>query len=80
MKSVWQLQEAKNQLSRVVENALTSGAQTITRHGKPVAMIVAADVYRRLEGRRRIVDILQDCPSDGIDPVRIKDTPRSVEL
>ena len=34
MRNKWQLQEAKNQLSRVVENALNEGAvEVITRHG-----------------------------------------------
>lgn len=80
MKKVWQLQEAKNQLSRVVDSALKNGTQTITRHGKPVVMVVAADSYEKLKPRRKIVDVLKDCPSDGLDLKRVKDTPRDVQL
>ena len=33
MIQTWQLQEAKNKLSRVIENAVNSGPQIITKHG-----------------------------------------------
>jgi prevent-host-death family protein len=42
--SVWQLQEAKSRLSELVDDALHKGAQTITRHGRPVVMVVSGDV------------------------------------
>ena len=80
MKSVWPLQEAKNQLSRVVDHALAHGAQTITRHGKPVVMVVAADAYQRLKPRRKTVEVLQSCPVALPDLVRTKDAPRDVKL
>jgi len=41
MSTVWQVQQAKNHLSEVIDRALTEGPQTITRHGKPVARVVA---------------------------------------
>lgn len=44
----WQLQEAKQRLSRVVDLALTSGPQVITRHGLDAVVVVSADEYRRL--------------------------------
>ncbi len=34
MSQTWQLQEAKNQLSRVVDEAQRSGPQIITRRGE----------------------------------------------
>ena len=80
MKSVWQLQEAKNQLSRVVESALKNGTQTITRHGKPVVMVVAADSYEQMKPRRKIVDILRSCPGVGLEIKSHKDYPRDIEL
>jgi prevent-host-death family protein len=46
----WQLQEAKNRLSEVVDLALEEGPQTVTRHGKEVAVIVSTDEFNR---RRR---------------------------
>ena len=44
----WQLQEAKNRLSQVVDLALHDGPQTITLRGKPSAVVVSFDEYRKL--------------------------------
>jgi antitoxin Phd len=55
MSRKWQLQEAKNRLSELVELALAEGPQTVTRHGKEVAVIVSKDEFdrrRRSRGRR----------------------------
>ncbi|HCL86946.1 MAG TPA: type II toxin-antitoxin system Phd/YefM family antitoxin [Comamonadaceae bacterium] len=41
MSAVWQVQEAKNHFSELIERALSEGPQTITRHGKPVVRVVA---------------------------------------
>lgn len=41
MSAVWQVQEAKNHLSEVIDRALREGPQTVTRHGKPVVRVVA---------------------------------------
>lgn len=41
MSTVWQVQEAKNHFSELVERALHEGPQTVTRHGKPVVRVVA---------------------------------------
>lgn len=44
----WQLQDAKNRLSEVVEKALHDGPQVITRHGVPTVVVVSVADYRRL--------------------------------
>jgi prevent-host-death family protein len=44
----WQLQEAKNKLSQVVDDAIADGPQVITRHGQEVAVVLAYDAYRAL--------------------------------
>ncbi|MBV5323227.1 type II toxin-antitoxin system Phd/YefM family antitoxin [bacterium] len=44
----WQLQEAKNRLSQVVDQALHDGPQTITLRGKPSAVVVSFEEYRKL--------------------------------
>lgn len=76
MKSAWQLQEAKNQLSLVVENALTRGAQTITRHGEPSVVVVSVAEYCRLRPRRRgLVGILLACPVPDLEFDRMRDLP-----
>lgn len=37
----WQVQEAKNRFSEVIDRALHDGPQLVTRHGKPVVRVVA---------------------------------------
>jgi prevent-host-death family protein len=44
----WQLQEAKNRFSQVVESALHDGPQTITLRGKPAAVVVSFEDFKRL--------------------------------
>lgn len=46
----WQLQEAKNKLSQVVDEALTEGPQIITRRGEQVAVVLSFEAYERLTG------------------------------
>ncbi len=41
MKSVWQVQEAKNRFSEIIETAISDGPQVVTHHGKAVVKIVA---------------------------------------
>ena len=44
----WQLQDAKQQFSRLVERARTNGPQLVTRNGKDVAVVLDIEEYRRL--------------------------------
>lgn len=74
------MQEAKNQLSRVIDQAVTDGVQTITRHGRPVVVVLAAQTYQRLKPRRRTVDVLRSCPVSNLDLARVRDVPEGVAL
>ena len=81
MKSTWQLQQAKNQLSLLVEDALTKGPQTITRHGEPVVVVVAAkDFVPPRRTRKGIVELFAPLKGSGIDLTRVRDFPREVKL
>ena len=80
MKSTWQLQEAKSRLSELVKTATTQGAQTITRHGRPVAIVLSAEDYAQLQPRRKIVDLLRACPAPDLLIERLHDRPRSLDL
>ena len=40
MQTTWQVQEAKNRFSELIEMSLRHGAQTVTRHGRPIVQIV----------------------------------------
>ncbi len=79
MNSVWQLQEAKSRLSELIQSAQGS-AQTITRHGRPVAVILSAEAYERLQPRRKIVDVLRKCPDPGLLAERLRDRPRALDF
>ena len=46
--ATWQLQDAKNQFSEVVNRALKGKPQTITRHGKPVVVVVSQEEFQKL--------------------------------
>lgn len=44
----WQLQEAKNRFSAVVNAAIGGQPQQVTRRGEPVVVVIAAEDYERL--------------------------------
>jgi prevent-host-death family protein len=59
----WQVQEAKARFSEMVERALKEGPQTVTRHGKAVAVLVPAEEYRRLRtGGKSLKALLAAAP------------------
>ena len=79
----WQLQEAKNRLSQVVDLALHDGPQTITLRGKPAAVVVSVDEYRKLTlPRTGLAQFFRQSPLRGVDLdlSRSDDLSREVEL
>ena len=46
--SEWQLQEARNRFSVVVNAALAGVPQRVTRRGRPVVVVLAVEEYERL--------------------------------
>ena len=48
MKTSWTLQDAKNKFSEVVNRALREGPQIVTRHGRPVVVIVSVEDYKKI--------------------------------
>ena len=77
---IWQLQEAKSRLSELVQSAQERGAQTITRHGKPVAVVLSAQAYAELQPRKKVVEVLRACPEPGLVIERLRDKPRAIKL
>jgi len=77
----WQIQEAKARFSEMVDRTLREGPQTVTRRGKPVAVLVRADQYQRLRtGGKTFKALLASAPLAGIDIRRSRDTARIVRL
>ena len=82
MKNTWQLQDAKNRFSEVVDEA-QSGPQLITRRGKSAAVVVSVEYFERLvESNGRLIDLLRKAPRvpGGLVVDRSKDTGRKVDL
>jgi antitoxin Phd len=52
-RKTWSVQDAKDRFSAVVE-AARRAPQTVTKHGKPAVVIVAADEYERLRQLERL--------------------------
>ena len=68
MARVWQLQEAKNRLSAVVEEALKQGPQVITKRGIETAVVISCAEYRRLQlARQPLSTFFRKSPLVGID-------------
>ena len=79
----WQLQEAKNRFSEVVELAMKGGAQTVTKHGKPAVVIVSVEEYESSKKpRKSLLEALRGCPVDlaEIIPPRSKETARTIHF
>jgi antitoxin Phd len=79
----WQLQDAKNRLSELVEEALRSGPQVITRRGKQAVVVVSCEHYDRLASPPApLIDLLRQAPRvrGGIAPRRDRDSGRDVKL
>ena len=63
MLHAWQLQEAKNRFSEVVEQAVNSGPQIITKHGTEVAILLAYAEYRKLiASQRKLTAFFRESP------------------
>ena len=59
----WQLQDAKNKLSELIDRAQTEGPQVITRHGVEVAVVMPYTGYKKLTApRQRLGDFLLASP------------------
>ncbi len=59
----WQLQDAKNQFSKVVQKARHEGPQEITVRGERMAVVLSVRDYDALRaGRPTLVDALLDGP------------------
>ncbi len=83
MKKIWQLQEAKNKLSEVVDKVLKDGPQTITRRGQRAVVVVSVKDYENLvKPKNSLVDFFQDSPLYGVelDIERVKDYAREIHL
>ena len=79
----WQIQEAKSQLSKLIEQSKSDGPQTITKHGRPEVVVLSMKDYEamRREKPSLIEFLLYEGPTfDDLDIERSKDTGREIDL
>lgn len=83
MGNVWQLQEAKNKFSNLVDKARHDGPQIVTKHGKESVVIIAIEDYQKLsKPKSGLLSFFQNSPlvGSGIDLTRDKGYSRDIEL
>ena len=77
----WNLANAKDRLSEVVNSALTEGPQTITR-GSDSVIVISAEKYAELTGQKPDFKnfLFQGVELDKLDLTRDQSPSRDVEL
>jgi len=81
---VWSIQDAKNRFSEVVEAAQRK-PQTVTKHGRPAVVVLAADEYERLSKLQHLEapslgEMLLAMPQGDIEFGRTGAKPRDIEF
>ena len=82
---IWQLQEAKNKFSHLVERAKKNGPQFVTKHGKEAVVILSFEDYKKMAvPKTNLLEFFQGSPlaeeKVNFDNLRQKDKPRNIEL
>ena len=81
----WQLQDAKNRFSAVVNAALGGEPQRVTRRGKPAVVVLSVEEYERLcrfekADAPTFVELLLAIPQDDGEFERLPIKPRKIEF
>lgn len=81
--SSWPVAAAKARLSELIDRAITTGPQTITRSGRPAAVVVSVDEWRRKSRRiGNLAEFFAASPLRGsaLTTDRSRETRRPVDL
>jgi prevent-host-death family protein len=79
MNAIWQIQDAKNKLSEVIQRALTQGPQVITKHGEKTVVVISYAEYKKFtQSQSSFSEFFRSSPLAGIelDLTRNKDLSR----
>jgi len=75
MNRIWQLQEAKNKLSEVVEEAMQNGPQLITRRGIEAAVVISFADYRKMVAKQeKLTTFFRESPLVDAELDLVRDT------
>ena len=83
MAHTWQLQEAKNKFSKLVEKAQREGPQFVTKHGKESVVVLSVEEYKKIvKPKSNLFQFIQTSPlSDALINIeRDKSLGRDIEL
>ena len=83
MGHTWQLQEAKNKFSKLVEKAQHEGPQFVTKHGKESVVVLSVEEYKKIvKPKSNLFQFIQTSPlSDALINIeRDKSLGRDIEL
>ena len=68
MNTIWQLQDAKNKFSEVIERALKQGPQLITRRGQKTVIIMSYKEYTRMrQSQSKLSEFFRASPLAKVD-------------
>jgi prevent-host-death family protein len=80
----WHLQDAKNNFSKLVREAIKNGPQTVTLRGERAAVVLSAEDYDRLKAKKpTFVEHLLNGPmldDDIVDEINRRDKRPSREI
>jgi len=82
-RSGWPVADAKARFSEVIDRAISSGPQTITRNGRDTVVVVSVDEWKRKARRKgNLAEFFATSPLRGSQLVveRSKDRGRRVKL
>ena len=81
--NIWQLQDAKNRFSELINKALDEGPQIVTRRGEEVVVIVSSKAYRKtIKTQTNLLDFFRQSPLVGaeLDLARDRSFPREDQI
>lgn len=81
--NVWQLQDAKNNFSHLIKEAVQNGPQIVTKHGKKVVVVISFEEYEQMtKPQTDLVTFLRNSPlaNLNLDVVRDKRPTRNISL
>lgn len=82
-KETWTVANAKARFSELIDKAKSEGPQTVTRNGKPAAVLVSVEEWeKKTAPKGTLLEFLQNSPLRGADLnlSRLTDQPRDIDL
>lgn len=82
-KASWTVANAKARFSELIDKAKSEGPQTVTRNGKPTAVLVSVEEWeKKTAPKGTLLEFLQNSPlrEADLDLRRLTDQPRDIDL